>query len=347
MRQGSHAVAKDLPEAGSAQIRVTCPICRQAADHDRYVAREMMFGTREAFPYLRCGACGTLRIEAVPSDLGRHYPPAYHYSRLPEDMVPGSRIDRSLVRLAVTPDVTGHGRTVARLARRVAPVPPGYRRWRTTIRRWGVRSFDGGVLDVGAGTEPARLVVLRALGFRNLLGIDPFVEHDVEVAGVRVRKARLDEVRGPFDLVMFHHSLEHVPDPQEALAAAVRLLRPRGRVLVRLPVMGSALWDRYGVNWWELDAPRHLYLLTPAALVSIAAAVGLRLVESAGETTAKEFIGSAQYERDLAMFEAGSWFVDPDRCALAAQTIRGFEAAATRANDEGRAGRRRFLFERS
>ncbi len=220
-----------------------------------FLVREMMFGTRETFPYVRCSSCGTLRIEAIPVDLGHHYPPQYHYGKLADDVVPGGRLARQLVRLAVAPDLTGRGSAVARLVRHIAPVPAGYARWRASLQRWAVRSFDGGVLDVGTGRAPDRLVVLRALGFTNLLGIDPFIEKDLVVHGVPVRKARLEDVTGSFDLVWFHHSLEHVPDPRATLTAAVAVLAPGGRIVVRIPVMESVLWDRYGTCWWELDAP--------------------------------------------------------------------------------------------
>jgi SAM-dependent methyltransferase len=287
-----------------------------------------------------------MRIGTVPDDLARHYPGRYHYGRLPDDVVPGGILHRMLVRLVVAPDFTGRGRRVAMVASRLVTPPPGYRRWRGSLLRWGVRSFGGGILDIGPGTAPDRLVVLRALGFRHLLGIDPFIPDDLTVQGVHVRRQRIEAVRGRFDLVMFHHSFEHVPDPRATLAAAVERLRPGGRIVIRLPVMGSALWDRYGVDWWELDPPRHLFLFTPWSLERLAADLGLRLESVVQETTAKEFIGSEQYRRDLAMFEAGSWFVDPASSAFSTAELAAFDEDARRANEAGRAGRACFLFSR-
>jgi SAM-dependent methyltransferase len=333
-----------MPVPSGEPCVTACPVCLVTGPHDPYMVREMMFGSRETFQYLCCRACGTLRIAIVPGDLGRHYPERYHYGRLPDDVVPGSALTRWLVGLVVTPDFTGRGRRLARLARRLVVPPPGYRRWKGSLLRWGVRSLAGGVLDVGPGPAPDRLVVLHALGFRNLLGIDPFIAADLTVHGVRVRKQRIEEVSGRFDLVMFHHSFEHLPDPPASLRAAVALLRPGGRIVIRLPVMGSALWDRFGVDWWELDAPRHLFLFSRAGLLGLAESEGLRLVKVTEETSAKEFVGSEQYRRNLSMFEPGSWFVDPAASGFRSDEHAAFAEDARRANEAARAGRACFLF---
>jgi SAM-dependent methyltransferase len=328
----------------AAAVVAACPVCELRGSHRRVAVREMMFGTREAFDYLLCPSCGTLRIETVPPDLDRHYPARYHYEQLPEDMPAGSVLRRALVSLGVAPDFTGSGRLLARFARRAAPPPPGYRRWRGSFQRWGVRSMRGAVLDVGCGSIPNRLIALRALGPRRMLGIDLFIERDVVVAGVPLRKARIEDVDERFDLVWFHHSLEHVPDPRGALGAAARLLRPGGRVVVRTPVMGTALWGRYGTDWWELDAPRHLFVFSAAGLERIARDAGLELEEVIQETQAKEFIGSEQYRRDLAMFEPGSWFLDPAASGFAPPELAAFGEDANRANRDREAGRACFRF---
>jgi SAM-dependent methyltransferase len=304
----------------------------------------MMFGTREGFDYLLCDGCGTIRIADIPADLERHYPARYHYERLDQDMLPGSELRRRLVRIGVRPDFVGSGRWAARIALRLVSPPAGYRRWRGSFVRWGVGAGDGAVLDVGCGPIPNRLIALRALGFDRLLGIDPFIERDVSVEGVSVRKMGIDRIHSRFDLVWFHHSLEHVPDPAAALQAAARLLRPDGQVVVRTPVIGTALWDRYGTDWWELDPPRHLFVFSAPALEAMAVAAGLELVETVQETHPKEFIGSEQYRRDLAMFEPGSWFADEKASWVGAAELAEFTDDARQANTTGQAGRACFRF---
>jgi hypothetical protein len=54
-----------------------CVACGVTGPVTRLELTELMFSTRERFGYRRCEACGTLRIDAVPADLARHYPSAY------------------------------------------------------------------------------------------------------------------------------------------------------------------------------------------------------------------------------------------------------------------------------
>ena len=52
-------------------------------------------------------------------------------------------------------------------------------------------------------------------------GVDPLIAADGETSlGVPLMKRYLSEVTGEFDLIMFNHSLEHVPDPVATLKAA-------------------------------------------------------------------------------------------------------------------------------
>jgi len=50
---------------------MACRICGADEVSERITAREMMFGTREAFEYFPCGSCGTLQVADIPEDLGR------------------------------------------------------------------------------------------------------------------------------------------------------------------------------------------------------------------------------------------------------------------------------------
>src|SRR5205814_7191736 len=56
---------------------LTCRVCGASAEFDRYEVREMNFGSRETFSYLKCAQCESLQMDEVPGDLKRHYPPDY------------------------------------------------------------------------------------------------------------------------------------------------------------------------------------------------------------------------------------------------------------------------------
>lgn len=340
-----------LTARGHASERVAaasgslCPACGSGGDHGIVHGREMMFGSREAFTYRQCEACGTLWLEDPPADLSPYYPPAY-YERVAEPhLAPGRWPRRTLTMARVRPVLFGRGERLGGLASHLVDEPPELVQLRPLIPRYGIRSFRDRILDVGCGRLPARLCALRRLGFRNLLGIDPFVAGDLVHHGIHVKRCELEDVSGTFDLIMFHHSFEHVRDPLHTLGAAVAALRPRGRILIRTPIAGSWFWDRYRADWWELDPPRHLVVFTIEGLKAIAARHGLELVRIFYDSAPSEVIGSEQNVRDLAMFEPGSWFVDPAPSAYSPADVERISGEVLTLNAEGRAGRGGFVFQ--
>ncbi len=329
-----------------------CPICASHETPERFLLREMLFGTRETFPYLRCQSCGVLRIEEPPVDLARYYPPAYHdtLGSPPTSATSGRRVPTLRAVAGNARDrkiLFGQGRRTARLLRRWAPpLRADVRHSSLFTRRVGLRSFDDPILDVGCGRRATNLANLRALGFRKLLGIDPFLDGDGEFDGVPLRKESIHEVTGSFQVITFHHSFEHVSDPEATLVAAARHLRPNGVVLIRTPVMGTWFWERFGTNWWELDPPRHLWVHTPASMERVAAAAGLELVEIVWDSTYIEVIASDQISHDIAWHEPASWCESPP-AGYDDATVESLKTQVADLNAAGRAGRAGFYFRRA
>jgi SAM-dependent methyltransferase len=116
-------------------------------------------------------------------------------------------------------------------------------------------------------------------------------------SGLTIRKAEVGQVEGTFDLIMFHHSLEHMPDPGAAIVNAGRLLAPGGMILVRVPVMGKWAWRHYGADWVQLDPPRHLYTFSTRGMAILAAAAGLEVGSVFYDSTSFQFEGSERILR--------------------------------------------------
>jgi len=99
---------------------------------------------------------------------------------------------------------------------------------------------------------------------------------------------------------MFHHSLEHVPDPKHTLETAKALLAPNGVCLVRLPVVAHA-WEQYKTNWAQMDPPRHMWLPTVKAVGMLANSLGLQQDAVEFDSTDFQFWGSELLARDVAL----------------------------------------------
>jgi SAM-dependent methyltransferase len=110
---------------------------------------------------------------------------------------------------------------------------PSYQRHVATYRLCAPLLPDGLVLDLGCGVGHS----YRELAPRPTIGVD--IEPKI-LAG-QDRETRAADMRslpfadGAFASVLSVQSIEHVPDPERALAEVVRVLRPGGRAVFATP----------------------------------------------------------------------------------------------------------------
>lgn len=80
----------------------------------------------------------------------------------------------------------------------------------------------------------------------------------------------------PYDAITMWDYIEHVPDPGRTLAAAYRLLRPGGRLVVTTPDAASIPARWYGAKWMGYKRDEHLVYLTAPQLRAFLRAAGFR-----------------------------------------------------------------------
>lgn len=91
----------------------------------------------------------------------------------------------------------------------------------------------------------------------------------------------LEAAPGSFTCVTFFESLEHHPDPIDALRKAHRLLAPGGVCVVEVPNWGG-FWRRvFRTSWLPLLMPQHLFHFTPKTLRLALETAGFERVERA------------------------------------------------------------------
>lgn len=292
----------------------------------------MMFGTREAFEYFECAACGTIQIEQVP-DLARHYPDDYLSLGEVVDIDLSRTLPRRMAaRLAGSYLNKGHGllgRLVVRLKPWVAYHYPAY------LRELSPRlTLDSRILDFGCGTGRL-LQTLHYFGFRDLVGADAFILADIQYStGVRINKCGLADLEPEFDVIMLHHSFEHLPEPKAALAEIRRLLSPDGTVLIRMPVVSEA-WKTYGADWIQLDPPRHLFLFTEKGFSDLAREKGFLVERVIYDSTAMQFWGSEQYKLDISLNDPRSHDHSREGTVFEDAQIDNWERQASQLNAQG------------
>ncbi len=299
------------------------------------MAREMMFGLRDTFEYIRCATCGALSLVRSPDDLGRYYPPDYY------------SFDTTVLKLRRSPVMSAKRARAAVLLR----VPPSIRaRLIAATRAPTLFGWLGGlgltpgsrIVDVGSGNG-ILLASFAREGFTRLLGIDPYLDDDATLGPIKLRKLTIDELAGRWDLLMFNHSLEHVPDPAATLQRARARLAPGGAILVRIPLADGCAARHYGENWVGIDAPRHTLVPTHETMKILARRTGLRIKRVFYDTHAMHFWGSEQYLRDIPLLDDRSHCVDPAKSIFRATDIAHWEAKCQTLNQEGGADAAGFL----
>lgn len=285
-------------------MKPQCRICRNTQNNRIHHTREMMFGTRDRFDYIECGKCGTLQIAEIP-DLTRYYPKDYYSLGHSDETEFINNLKKKLaVRLAGNYLVKGKGIVGKYVADR--------KKWVHDLFPASLRepllnlNFRSRILDFGCGT--GRLLrILRRFGLRDLTGADAFIEADIFYPnGIRIFKKSPAEIEPFFDLVMLHHSFEHLPEPLESLQQIFDLVEIGGFCLVRIPVVNFA-WEKYGVNWVQLDPPRHLFLYTEKSFRHLAEQAGFSVRKVVYDSEEFQFWASEYYARDIAMNEP-DWF---------------------------------------
>ncbi len=304
-------------------LEQSCRICGALQGHTHFRFREMMFGSREEFDYLLCADCGCLQILEFPEDVTRYYPERYYSlnGRLASHLAYRFRDDFSL---------TGKG-AIGRLLFDFFPNEAlGH------VARLQV-PYSARILDVGCGSG-SLIRCLGRNGYSRITGIDPYLErHRVSRGRETIEKLTIEEMSGEWDLIMFHHSLEHMRDPLSALTSALRLLSSGGRCLVRVPTVDSYAWWRYRANWVQLDAPRHFFLFSNAGIELLSKEAGMRVVEITYDSIPFQLWGSEQYEREIPLFSSESLMVNPLARTFSRSQKKAFKEQ-TRELNEGRRG---------
>jgi SAM-dependent methyltransferase len=272
-----------------------CRACGSIAS-ETLVASERMFNLGGTFEYLRCGHCGSLSLAAVPSDLGRFYPESYHATtQQPAAHAAGlsSRID------AAYDWLLGYWRFDLDAIRRLLP------------------ERTSSILDVGAGGGGALESLVQA-GYRNVMGVDPMLPESFERSEpFPMKRCGVVDSGRRWDLIMYHHVMEHIADPVSEFRQAAAQLNDGGYLLIRVPVADSWAFRRYGTHWVQLDPPRHLWVPTRKTLIRVGAESGLTLHSMHDDSTAFQLWASRLYQKgSLSLRDAPVWTAGPRRKLL-------------------------------
>ncbi len=293
-----------------------CKICGNVHNNLIHLATERLLGLRDEFQYLECANCCCLQIVQTPDDLSKYYPAEYYSFQNPK------------FGLGLNPIVYFLKRSLLRhYLHKFDPVGAAISLFLPHPFPWmkpGLLHFNASILDIGCGS--GRIIQsMQRSGFKNLTGIDPFLEKDLQnTASLKILKKDLFEMTGQFDFIMLHHAFEHMDHPDKVFGKIWELLKPAGKLLVRIPVANSHAWRKYRTHWFALDAPRHLFLHTTHSIQLLASKAGLKIDLIAYDSSFVQFASSEKYLRNFPYSDDFSMF--------SKKQMRDFSTEAARLN---------------
>ena len=271
-----------------------CRICG-SSKYQNYIAKEMMFGTRNQFNYFQCDDCRCLQIESFPDDIAEYYPKNYYSF---------SRYDGK--------KYLGHKGTLRKFIYNYSIFHRGFIQY---LLESFVNSFkysqllsdlkvskQSKILDVGCGNGEAFLYPLAEIGFKNLLGCDPYLEDDIKYPnGLEIFNSEIFAIEKKWDFIFYHHSFEHLSNPKAHLIKIHSILENNGLCILRIPTSSSYAWEHYQTDWYQLDAPRHFYLHSIESIEILAGETDFRVHDVIFDSTYHQFMRSEAYKDDIPM----------------------------------------------
>ena len=268
-----------------------CKICGNKSGNEVIIVQERQLGLGDRFEYFVCSKCFCLQIKDIPGNIEKYYPPTYYSfqeAKFPSKL---NRVNFFLKRSLIN-YYMGYFDLMGFLLSFFYENPFPW------IRKKEI-NFDTKILDIGSGSG-RKLLSLQRSGFRNLTGIDPFIEKNIFYKnGLKIQKKDISEIDEKYDFIMLHHSLEHMQNPKQIVEHISRLLCSDGCALIRVPVANSFAWQKYRDCWVGLDAPRHFFLHTPQSLNILLKNTDMIIDEIVYDSTAFQFTGSEKYLRNL------------------------------------------------
>lgn len=303
----------------------------------KYEVREMFIGLREVFTYFQCAECDCLQIAEIPSNIDKYYPDNY-YSYTPYKK---KKFLKQLELDFKDKYAVFNKGLIGKVLCKMSSTPSALE----SLAAIDI-DYDSKILDVGCGSG-SLLCAMARLGFRNLVGIDPYISSSIKYPdGVTIEKKFITDIDGKWNLIMFHHSFEHLPDPLETLEVVSNRLSIGGVCLLRIPTVSSFAWDHYKADWVQLDAPRHFFLHSLQSVSKLVSKVNLKVEKVIYDSNKIQFYGSEQYLRDIPHTADISYAVNSSKSIFSRTEIKEFNRKARQLNKQNQGDQAAFILKK-
>lgn len=317
-----------------------CKICNNADNNQTYQIKEMMFGLKEKFTYFQCSTCECLQIEQIPSNISKYYPPNYYsftssspdkYKNFAKRVIKNLRAKYIIFNKGILGKLINHmyPNDDLNILSIIKPTKEKY------------------ILDVGCGSG-SLLYNLKDIGFKNVIGIDPYIKQDIKYNnGLKIEKKSIDEVTDKWDIIMFHHSFEHMQKPLETLLSVYKLLNQNGICIIRIPTASSYAWKHYKENWIQIDAPRHYFIHSIKSMMILVEKSKLTLEKIIYDSNDFQFWGSEQYIKNIPLMDYRSYSVNKSNLIFSKKEMYMFKQKSKELNKKNQGDTCAFILKKN
>jgi 2-polyprenyl-3-methyl-5-hydroxy-6-metoxy-1,4-benzoquinol methylase len=275
-----------MDDPQSVRANHACHDFNVGGDTRRFNTQERFWGIGGEFQYVECPACKSWSLYPAPTDeqLTIHYSGYYPSEELEHrQRRPVSALEQA------------RARQTYRVLKELRDFKPKDR-----------------VLDVGTGCG-GFLAALRAEVDVTVFGCDQNAG-SAQIAqtlfNIHIDIGQFSDLSYPrksFDLITLWHCFEHVRLPEETLTQLHDLLNSEGVLVMEIPTPG--FWARvFKGAWLFLQAPTHLNLFTPEALIEKLNRTGFEIVKVQRPWSPSEWAGSILLKLGLTGFMPRVYF---------------------------------------
>ncbi|GAB4192646.1 MAG: hypothetical protein Tsb0015_14980 [Simkaniaceae bacterium] len=251
-----------------------CRVCRNSDKNKVIVVKQTGTQYLDEFEYIQCNKCNSLTIKEVPQNLSKYYED--YYSLKPFSQVKHLKFTSHIKRF---------------LFLRFHNLSKLYSLSKHPLDLLALQSLlplrispKCKILDVGSGSGKF-VYDLHNLGYKKAIGIDPFIKENLKYDnGAKIYKTELNKISDHYDVITFHHTMEHLSDLDDCLKMVKSILTPDGCCIIRIPNISSFSAKKFGPYWTGIHAPYHLILPAYEAMINdILPRNGLKLRMARGE----------------------------------------------------------------
>ncbi|MCK5543246.1 MAG: class I SAM-dependent methyltransferase [Desulfobacterales bacterium] len=265
-----------------------CPLC-SATGLFSHQGRDLLYDKNELYSYDECTRCFAIYHRPMPDSktISEFYPDAYYQEITKQKK-------HSLIKQSVLKTRYNYSHIqIPSYLKIIAPIISFFY-YKSSIQ---FRPDSKG-LDIGCGN--GRFISsMNSLGWQ-FEGVE-FSSVAVDIchkAGLKVFNGELKAANfenNSFDLISARHLIEHIPDPDNLFKEISRILKPKGRLIIRTPNSRALGRKWFGLNWFPDDIPRHLILFDLKNLNMLAKNHNLSYVKSKTFASPRAILNSIDY----------------------------------------------------